>query len=137
MDARVSSTGRRTARVFAIGGACAAVVAACLVLVTSSRGSGHPPRQTITTASIATIRTALVAQLRRDNLYFHWVVCVRNDNHFDGVAIVRCNVDFGDPHIQAYCAVLRGGRLLTNYQDPAIPCHQDGAGNTQTIIQYG
>ena len=79
----------------------------------------------------------MIARLRHDNLYWHWVACVRNGDRFDGVSIVRCNVDFGDPHIEAYCAVLRGGRLLTNFDDPAIPCEHDNAGNTQTVVTYG
>ena len=47
---------------------------------------------------------------------------------------MRCNVDFGDPHIEAYCTVIEGGRLLTNHQYPAIPCRHDGAG--AAIITY-
>jgi len=36
--------------------------------------------------------------------------------------------------VQAYCTVFRGGRLVTNLDDPAIPCRPDNAGFT-TIIQ--
>ena len=67
-----------------------------------------------------------------------WVACVRSGRRFDGVRVVRCNVDFGiDPHVQAYCAVLRGGRLLTSEDNPAIPCGPDNAGRMPKLITYG
>ncbi len=78
----------------------------------------------------------MVASLRRDKLHWHRVVCLRNGNRFRGAAIVRCNVDFGDPHVEAYCLVLKGGRLLSNFQDPAIPCGPDNAGKPYTITTY-
>jgi hypothetical protein len=53
------------------------------------------------------------------------------------VRVVRCNVDFGEPHIVAYCSVLRGGRLLTSEDDPAIPCGHDNAGYSAKLVQYG
>jgi hypothetical protein len=41
---------------------------------------------------------------------------------FDGREISRCNVDFGDPHVVPYCAVLIGGRLITDRENPALDC---------------
>jgi hypothetical protein len=41
---------------------------------------------------------------------------------------VRCNVNFGAPHIEVYCSILEGGRLVTNHEDRAIPCGHDDAG---------
>ena len=76
----------------------------------------------------------MIAKLRAGRVHFSWVVCVRNGEHFHGVGVVRCNVEFGDPHVQAYCSVFRGGRLVTSAEDPAIPCRPDDAGFT-TIIQ--
>jgi hypothetical protein len=90
----------------------------------------------VTTASLATFQRALVARLRSQQGYFHSVVCVASGFHFDGVRVVRCNVDFGDPHNQAYCSVFRGGRLLTSEDDPAIPCRHDNAGYSATIVTY-
>jgi hypothetical protein len=37
-------------------------------------------------------------------------------------------VNFGDPHIQAYCTVLQGEKLVTQYDDARIPCEHDDAG---------
>jgi hypothetical protein len=31
-------------------------------------------------------------------------------------------VNFGDPHIVQYCAVVRGGRLVTDHEDASIRC---------------
>ena len=39
---------------------------------------------------------------------------------YHDAAVVRCNVNFGDPHIQAYCSVMHGDRLVTQYDDAAI-----------------
>jgi hypothetical protein len=73
-------------------------------------------------------RRLLTARLRAKELAFRWVACVRNGRTFRGAAIVRCNVDFGDPHIEAYCSVLDGRRLVTDHEDQAIPCDRDEAG---------
>lgn len=141
-------------RRMAFGGVAALVVAVMLMTVLvrdPGRSSAHPAPTAhrtlfahsarasarITTASIRVIHARMVASLRRERLSWHWVVCLRNGNLFRGVPIVRCNVDFGDPHIEAYCVVLRGGQLLTNFQDHAIPCGPDNAGDTQTIVAYG
>ncbi len=35
--------------------------------------------------------------------------------------IVRCNVNFGDPHIEAYCSVMIDGKLRTNHEDRGDP----------------
>ena len=40
---------------------------------------------------------------------------------FNGAAIVRCNVNFGDPHIEAYCIVLRRGEALQRPPGPGDP----------------
>jgi hypothetical protein len=116
--------------VLALGGIVAGVLA--------SSGSGSPARASgrITTGSPATFHRAMIARLEAQNAHFFWVVCVRTGAHFDGVAVTRCNVDFGDPHIQAYCSVFRGGRLVTSADDPAIPCRPDDAGYSQTIRAY-
>ena len=70
----------------------------------------------------------LTARLRTKQLDFRWVACVRNGRTFRGAEIVRCNVNFGDPHIEAYCSVLEDGRLVTDHENSAIPCKRDAAG---------
>lgn len=71
---------------------------------------------------------ALSAELRAERLSFVGIACVRNGRTFHEHPVVRCNVNFGDPHIEAYCTVLTAGRLLTNHQNPSIPCGPDRAG---------
>jgi hypothetical protein len=116
-----------------LAGAGLAAVALVIVLLSTSSGNGGvipaaPAAGRVTTASLATFHRALVARLDAQHATFHWVACVRSGKRFAGVPIVRCNVNFGDPHIQAYCSVFRGGQLLTSQEDPAIPCGHDNAG---------
>ena len=119
---------------------CAAVVAAGCG--TASGGGPSANSQSISTHSISTestaaFRKAVVDHLRAHHLDYRWVVCVRTAHRFAGVPIVRCNVDFGDPHITAYCSVLRGGYLLTSEEDSAIPCGHDNAGYSDPVVTYG
>ena len=76
----------------------------------------------------AQAKQLLTARLRAKQLDFRWVACVRNGRSFRGAEIVRCNVNFGDPHIEAYCSVLEDGRLVTDHENSAIPCSRDQAG---------
>ena len=76
----------------------------------------------------------LRARLRAEYLTFHWIACVRTGRAYRGAPVVRCNVNFGDPHIEAYCSVLKIGRLLTDHEDHAIPCRHDDAGPAATIV---
>ena len=128
---------RRAAIVGAVAVLAAAGVAAGLL---ASSGSGAAPAAAssgrITTSSLAAVKKAMIAKLDAGGVHFYWVVCVRNGERFHGVAVVRCNVEFGDPHVQAYCSVFRGGRLVTSVEDPAIPCRPDGAGFTMAIKTF-
>jgi hypothetical protein len=116
---------------------CLAAGAAVYAIVAAGTGGASTRAATISTESPAAFRAALEVRLHDESLNYHWVVCVRTPHRFDDVSVVRCNVDFGEPHIQAFCSVLRGGRLLTNAQDAAIPCGHDNAGYTQSVVQYG
>jgi len=68
------------------------------------------------------------------HLTYHWVACLHSGRSFHGAAIVRCNVNFGDPHIEAYCIVLRDGELYSDHQDPGIPCQRDNRAPPATIV---
>jgi hypothetical protein len=124
-----------------LAGAGLAAVALVIALLSTASGTGGalpaaPAAGRVTTASPATFHRALVARLDAQHATYHWVACVRSGKRFAGVPIVRCNVNFGDPHIQAYCSVFRGGRLLTSQEDPAIPCGHDDAGYSFTMETY-
>jgi hypothetical protein len=51
--------------------------------------------------------------------------------------VVRCNVNYGDPHVVAYCSVLRDGRLVTSAEDKSIPCTHDDVGWSAPIQVFG
>jgi len=70
----------------------------------------------------ADVREALEARLTAKKLSLEWVYCLRTRRSYEGRTIFRCNVNFGEPHIVIYCAVLDGGELITNREQPAIRC---------------
>jgi hypothetical protein len=78
----------------------------------------------------------VIKRIRSEHLDYRWVDCVPTPHRFSGVRVVRCNVDFGEPHIVAYCSVLQRGRLLTSEDDPAIPCGHDNAGYAAPVVTY-
>jgi hypothetical protein len=124
------------ARLWLTGGTLATVALVAALLATQSgtpASAGSSAAARITTASPAVFRRALIARLHASGLDFQWVVCVRNDRRFEGVPVVRCNVEFGEPHVEAYCSVFRGGRLVTSQDDPAIPCAPDLVGYSAPI----
>lgn len=127
---------RRRAAILAVVAILAAAGVAAGLLASSGAGPARAANgpTAITTAAVPAVRRAMIAKLRAGSVHFSWVVCVRSGARFRGVPVTRCNVEFGDPHVQAYCSVFRGGRLITNLDDPAIPCRPDHAG-FQTIIQ--
>lgn len=93
----------------------------------SSVGSGTP--------SVQTVRKVFVARLKREQITYRWVACVRNGRSYRHLSIVRCNVNFGiEPHVEVYCAVLDHGRLVTNHENPAIPCRHDNAGAGVPVV---
>jgi hypothetical protein len=110
-----------------------AVALAGLALACAGCG-GSSASNGLAEATPPVAKRLLTARLRAHYLTFHWVACVRTGRRFEGTPVVRCNVNFGDPHIEAYCSVLRDGRLVTNHEDPAIPCEHDDAGPPATIV---
>jgi hypothetical protein len=113
----------------------AAIVIAAILLLMGCGGVDRAPTNTLSEATPNVAKRLLTARLTARHLAFHWVACVRTGRAYKSVAIVRCNVDFGDPHIEAYCSVLRSGRLVTDHDDPSIPCRHDDAGPAAIIVQ--
>lgn len=74
------------------------------------------------TPHFRSVEAALRASLDRQHLSYQWVVCTGMRRSFRGRTISRCNVDFGDPHVVPYCAVLDGGTLITDRENPALDC---------------
>ena len=106
-----------------------AATCAAAALALSAAGCGTTKATSLLDSPTpAQARRLLTARLHAKQLAFRWVACITNGRSFRGAQIVRCNVDFGDPHIEAYCSVLVGGRLVTDHDDSAIPCSHDDAG---------
>jgi hypothetical protein len=103
-----------------------------LALLAGCGGGGSSPGYTTATPPVA--KLLLTERLRAKYVTVHWIACVRNGRVYKGAAIVRCNVNFGDPHIEADCSRLRDGRLVTDHDDPAIPCRRDAAGWNASIV---
>jgi hypothetical protein len=102
---------------------------ACLVLCSAAGALAA-----IEKPDVPAIRSALKTRLHAQHLRVRHVVCIVNGRVYRRHAIVRCNVDFGEPHITAYCSVLIGGRLLTQFDVKTIPCHRDTAGSKDIIV---
>ena len=79
-------------------------------------------------------RKLMVEYLQGKQLSYRWVACLRSGRSFHDASIVRCNVNFGDPHIEAYCIVLRHGKLYSDNDDPAIPCQRDNRAPPAAIV---
>jgi len=109
------------------------VAVSALALVCAGCG-GSSASDGLAEATPPVAKRLLTARLRAQFLAFKWVACIRTGRQFKGVPVVRCNVNFGDPHIEAYCSLLRHGRLVTDHEDPAIPCRHDDAGPLATIV---
>ena len=101
-----------------------AVAAVALLSACGATGSAAK----YSAASPASAKQLLSLRLKAEYLTVHWIACVRTGRVYRGAAIVRCNVNFGDPHIEAYCGVLMQGRLITNHQNPSMSCRPDEAG---------
>jgi hypothetical protein len=106
-----------------------------LVVLVLAAGCGGGSSARLTSASPDLAKELMTARLNAQHLDYRWVACVRVDRKYTNVPITRCNVNFGiDPHIEAYCLVLKRGKLLTNHDEPAIPCGHDDAGWGNTTI---
>jgi hypothetical protein len=92
-----------------------AAIVATLVLLAGCGGDS-------TEVTPAAVREALETRLLEKKLSFEWVYCLRTQLEHEGRPIIRCNVNFGEPHIVIYCATLDDAKLVTNREQPAIRC---------------
>jgi hypothetical protein len=119
-----------------LGVAAAALVVAVAAVVSLTIDASGASGPRLSTGTPARFQTMLRARLTRLGLNYRWVACVPSGRAFGGVRVVRCNVDFGEPHIEAYCSVLRNGQLLTSQEDRAIPCAHDNSGMYTPVVTY-
>ena len=106
-----------------------ALMAAAVVLA----GCGSSSEAGFAAPTVVQAKQLMTSYLRSKHLAYHWVACLHTGRAFKGAAIVRCNVNFGDPHIEAYCVVLREGKLYSDHQDPKIPCQRDNRAPPATL----
>jgi len=111
--------------------------AACLVAFAFAAPAWGAPPSGFRTPTLSQAHAATVRTLEAQHLTYHWVACIDTNHRFKGVTVVRCNVDFGDPHIVAYCTVFRGSVPVTQFQNTAIPCGPDLSGPQFTITSSG
>ena len=106
------------------------LLAAAVVLA----GCGGGSSSTYRAVTPSQAKQLMIDYLDSKQLDWRWVACLHTGRSFAGAAIVRCNVNFGDPHIEAYCIVLREGKLYSDHQDPAVPCRRDNRAPPATIV---
>lgn len=68
------------------------------------------------------VEASLLDRLESQRLSVVKITCVDSGHLYDGANVFRCNVNFGDPHIPAYCALLVDGELLTHFEEPDLTC---------------
>ena len=105
---------------------------AAIIAVLLFTGCGGSSTYQGTTPPVA--KKLMTGYLDGKHLTYRWVACLRSGRSFHDAAIVRCNVNFRDPHIEAYCIVLKDGNLFTDHQEPAIPCQRDNRAPPATIV---
>lgn len=124
--------GSGTRRAAALG------VAAALALAGGAFAAATRTRAKPTmSSSITVIHRELEQHLLARHLSFEQIACVHTGRRYRGARVVRCNVNFGDPHVVAYCSVLRGGALVTSVDDPSMPCRHDDVGWSAPIRTFG
>lgn len=76
-------------------------------------------------ASAADVEVGLLERFEAKHLSVRWVKCIESGHEYHGEDVYRCNVNFGTPHIPAYCAVLTGERLVTHLEEPELLCARE------------
>ena len=110
-----------------------AIAVAALVVLLAGCGGGSSAKLVEAPPPLA--KKLMTKRLAAAHLDYKWVACVSVGRTYHHVPITRCNVDFGiDPHVEGYCLLLKGGKLVTNHEDSAIPCLHDDAGWDRTTI---
>jgi hypothetical protein len=79
--------------------------------------------------SAATAERALSARLTAKSLSTHSITCVDGGVRRGSETVFRCNVNFGEPHIEGYCVIVRDGRAVTQFEDPSLHCRRTRTGD--------
>ena len=106
----------------------AAPLLAAAALVAGCGGEGEmltPPAP----PSPAAAQDAMAARFAAKDLSIHYVRCVDGGVRQGADTVFRCNVNFGEPHIEGYCVVVRGARAVTQVEDPSLRCRRTRTGD--------
>jgi hypothetical protein len=106
----------------------ALVLTALAVLVAGGCGAS-------TQSGSHTVAERLRASLVNRDLPPRWVACAPTRARLHGRTAYRCNVNFGDPHVEAYCAVLGEGRLAYAEWRQPVQGRQDRAGAQRECVR--
>jgi hypothetical protein len=98
---------------------------AAAALLAGCGGDGGTPASPTPAAA----QDAMAARLAAMDLSFHYVRCVDGGVRRGAETVFRCNVNFGEPHIEGYCVVVRGGRAVTQVEDPSLRCRRTRTGD--------
>ena len=102
------------------------LLAAAALLAGCGSDTAAPPAATPTAA---TATQALAARLAAKSLSTHSITCVDGGVRRGSETIFRCNVNFGEPHIEGYCVVVRDGRAVTQFEDGSLHCRRTRTGD--------
>ena len=117
--ARLALGSRARAALLAAG--VGALLAASACGGNEQAGGGRPGSAN----TAANVEAALLGRLEGKLLSVEWVRCLASGYERESEPVFRCNVNFGDPHIEAYCALIRDGELVTNVEEPALRCARE------------
>jgi hypothetical protein len=79
-------------------------------------------------------RATLISRLQAQSEYFKTVTCIGTGRKFRGALVTRCNVNTGNPHVQAYCLAKLHGIWVDEYNHRLLPCRPDWKGFKIKII---
>jgi len=76
---------------------------------------------------------ALLARLEAKQLSVEWVRCVASGYRHASAPVFRCNVSFGDPHLESYCAAFLDEGFVTQYERPELRCARERTATGQPV----
>jgi len=79
------------------------------------------------------VEAALLGRLEEKLLSVEWVRCAASGYELESEPVFRCNVNFGDPHIESYCALIRDGELVTHVEEPALRCARERTASGEPV----
>lgn len=111
------------------GALALALIGAALLLAGCGSGTSSAPASTAPRPTAAAAKQALAARLATKSLSTHSITCIDEGVTHGADAVLRCNVNFGEPHIEGYCVIVRDGAAVTQFEDPSVRCNRTRTGD--------